>query len=55
MGFGTLAFGMLVAIALGQQVDMWLAIARPNLLRYRSANFTYPRNVSCQRRGGKFK
>ncbi|MCW7075238.1 MAG: hypothetical protein OCU24_05230 [Candidatus Methanospirare jalkutatii] len=28
--------------ALGQQEDMWLAIARPNLP---TANFTYPQNV----------
>ncbi|UYZ40485.1 MAG: hypothetical protein N2V74_03890 [Candidatus Methanospirare jalkutatii] len=42
MGFGALAFGLLGAFALGQQEDMWLAIARPNLP---TANFTYPQNV----------
>ena len=42
----TLRFG---SFTLGQQADMWLAIARPNLLRLRSANFTYPRNVRRNR------
>jgi len=32
------------AIALGQQVDMWLANARPNLLPS-VANFAYPQDV----------
>ncbi|RLC74784.1 MAG: hypothetical protein DRI61_16030, partial [Chloroflexi bacterium] len=31
------------ANALGQQADMWLAIARPNFAK---RNFAYPRNVS---------
>jgi len=39
------AYAHFGATALGQQVDMWLRFAHPNLLRLRSANFTYPQNV----------
>jgi len=39
------SFGLLGAIALGQQEDMWLAHARPNLP---SANFAYPQKTLKQ-------
>jgi len=40
-----LAVARFGAIALGQQVDMWLATVRLNLLRLPFANFTYPEGL----------
>ena len=43
-GFGTLRFASVLTHS-NNMSYMWLAIARPNLLRLRFANFTYPWNV----------